>query len=385
MFKKKYGLAIVNRSFWPQSEILGEAKLRLAERAAQNGGACVIAQAKTDIKSEAVKKKRGDQVKFFVAKSRSDSSSNLILRIWDAFLFSPYVFWSLCRARPKHVYVSTNPPVVVPFLVFLYCRLFRAEYTYHLQDIHPEITNLVIPMNKVLFKALRGLDNISLRNATNLITLSDDMAKFLRETSGTKANIYLVDNPGFEISQESFLTPKEKDVVFCGNAGRVQQIPTLLKGIEIYLESGGKLSFTFIGGGVYVPQIEALAEKYSQVIYMGYLMPSKANRIVSEHRWAILPIQDEVTQFAFPSKSSSYIASGCKILGICGPETSVSKWIDRLGAGIHVKADPREISNMLQKIELEEIENYRSDQKEIPQVQTIKTFVDDMERVFTSS
>jgi hypothetical protein len=40
-----------------------------------------------------------------------------------------------------------------------------------------------------------------------------------------------------------------------------------------------------------------------------------------------------VTNYAFPSKSSSYAFSGCHILAICGLETSVAQWVkgNRLG------------------------------------------------------
>ena len=318
---------------------------------AHSGKACVIAQAKTDIAAEAAKQNRGHGVKFYVAKSRSNSASGLVRRIFDALLFGPFVFWSLCRARLKHVYVSTNPPVVVPFLVFIYCALFRAKYTYHLQDIHPEITNLVIPMNKLVFKLLRWLDNITLRHATHLVTLSDDMAQYIRKVSRTKAPIHLITNPSFEMPDEIRNTPKSKDFVFCGNAGRVQQIPVLLDAIESYINEGGTLKFSFAGGGVYAPKIEELAEKLSQVTYYGYVKPSSANKLVAEHRWAILPIDDEVTKYAFPSKSSSYLASGCRILAICGKDTAVARWVYEHKAGEAVKADIFSVVQMFKEIE----------------------------------
>ena len=351
MFKKKYDLAIINRSFWPESEILGEAKLLLAEQVAQKGRACVIAQALTNVEAELKRQNRGVGVKFYIAKSRSNSSSSLVRRVFDAVMFAPFVFWSLCRARPQHVYISTNPPVVVPFMVFLYCALFRAEYTYHLQDIHPEITNIVLPMNMLVLKFLRGLDNITLRHATHLVTLSEDMAEYLRKISRTKAPIHLIANPSFDMTDEIRNIPKTKDFVFCGNAGRVQQIPVLLAAIEAYISGGGKLNFSFAGGGVYVPQIEALAQRYKQVSYEGYVKPSVANRLVAEHRWAILPIDDEVTKYAFPSKSSSYLASGCRILAICGKETAVARWVHEYGAGVNVESEVQQVIQRFQEIE----------------------------------
>lgn len=352
MFKKKYDLAIINRSFWPESEILGEAKLKVAEHIISQGKeACVITQAVTNISTEAAKQNRGQGVKFYVTKSLSNSASGLVKRIFDALIFSSFVLWSLCRARPKHVYVSTNPPVIVPFLVFVYCVLFRAKYTYHLQDIHPEITNLVIPMNKLVFKLLRGLDNITLRHATNLVTLSEEMSGYIRKVSKTKAPIHLVTNPSFEVSDEIRNVPKTKDLVFCGNAGRVQQIPVLLKGIESYIDAGGGLKFSFAGGGIHAQKIEQLAEKYPQVTCHGYVKPSFANKLVAEHQWAILSIDDEVTKYAFPSKSSSYIASGCRILAICGKHTSVARWVSENQAGEVVSADTREIVEAFKNIE----------------------------------
>lgn len=126
---------------------------------------------------------------------------------------------------------------------------------------------------------------------------------------------------------------REDDVVFCGNAGRLQRIPLLISSINKYLERGGKLRFTFIGAGIYSSAIEDLANKFSNVKYLGYQSAPIAADIVKNHRWALLPIDDEVTKYAFPSKSSSYVLSGCQILAICGLSTSVERWIEKNAVG----------------------------------------------------
>ncbi|KFZ29214.1 hypothetical protein IDAT_05960 [Pseudidiomarina atlantica] len=355
MFKKKYDLAIINRSFWPDNKILGEAKLRLAEEMSRNYRVCVIAQSALNLQQEARDKNRGKGIRFFSSKSRSNSSSHLLLRIADAFVFSPYVFLSLCRARPKHVYVSTNPPVVVPFIAFLYCFIFRAEYTYHLQDIHPEITNIIIPINKLLFGLLRKIDNIAIRNAREIITLSEDMAHFIRLRSKAKIPIHLITNPAFDLGEPATNLEKKSDIVFCGNAGRLQLIPTLVEAIAKFLEQGGNLTFTFVGSGVNADKLRELALKYEQVSYLGYLQPDKASRIVAEHRWALLPLKDEVTKYAFPSKSTSYLIANCRILGICGPDTSLARWITENGHGISVAPEVDQIVTVLWQIQLDEV------------------------------
>jgi hypothetical protein len=92
MFKKNYDLAIVDRSFWPESEILGEGKLFLAEHVAKKGQACVIAQSSTNVAEATERQKRGQGVKFYITKSHSSSESSIILRIFDAMMFGIYVY-----------------------------------------------------------------------------------------------------------------------------------------------------------------------------------------------------------------------------------------------------------------------------------------------------
>jgi len=77
------------------------------------------------------------------------------------------------------VYVASDPPVLVPFVVAIYCRLFDAQYVYHLQDIHPEAANIVVPLNGLVMKLLLAIDNYILRHAKALVTLSEDMKSHL--------------------------------------------------------------------------------------------------------------------------------------------------------------------------------------------------------------
>lgn len=279
---------------------------------------------------------RGVQVR--ACRSYTTSASSVIKRIAEAVFFMFWTFLSLVRAKPANVYVSTNPPVVVPFIVAVYCQLFGARFVYHLQDTHPEAANIVVPVNKFLFKVLRAIDNYTLRHADKVITLSEDMKTYLQLRSNTARPIYLLDNPSFEVTPVPF-EQRTKDVVFCGNAGRLQRIPLLLGAIQDYLQQGGKLRFTFAGGGVHAPDIQALASVNEQVHYCGFIPAADAAELVNQHRWALLPIDDEVTKYAFPSKSSSYVMSGAGVLAICGKDTSVARWVEHLGVGLVCPAD----------------------------------------------
>lgn len=357
MSKKKTDVAIINRSFWPNDHVIGEGLLQFAELVAQHHSVCVITQAENDLANRLDKEGRGKNVQIRACKAYTTSASGVVKRIAEAIFFMLWTFISLVRAKPANVYVATNPPVVVPFIVALYCRLFGARYVYHLQDIHPEAANIVIPVNKILFRLLQAIDNYTLRHAAAIITLSEDMKIYIQQRSDTRSPIHLLDNPSFEVTP----VPREKrtkDIVFCGNAGRLQRIPLLLAAIHDYLERGGKLCFTFAGGGVHAPDVQTLASTYEQVKYLGVIPAPKAAELVNQHQWALLPIDDEVTKYAFPSKSSGYALSGAGVLAVCGKDTSVARWVVKNEVGIVCDANHTALVDCFFSIENNMNESY---------------------------
>jgi len=353
MLHKKNTLAIINRSFWPQSQVIGESLLRLAETVSRKKKVVVITQSDGKLKSKLTSANRGLGLVMQDALSYANSSSSIFKRGLDAVFFMVWTLLCLFRSRPEIIYVSTNPPILVPFVVFIYSKIFGARYCYHLQDIHPEAANIIVRLNPLVFRILQRIDNITMRNADSLITLSEDMKAYIIERSGTGAPIHLLDNPAFDVSIKDSAS-RINGIVFCGNAGRLQRIPLILEAVAEYIDQGGILKFSFIGAGFYSKQIKALAEKYESVDYWGFLPANEAADIVDQHRWALLPIDDEVTKYAFPSKSSSYAVSNCKILAICGKDTSVAKWVSDNGIGKTCDPQKNNIIKEFFKIEEEE-------------------------------
>ena len=347
---KRCDLAIVNRSFWPKNQIIGEALLQLGERFSRDGkSVTIVAQGSTKLKENLALNDRGGGVDFQVCRARSDSSSTLVGRILDMLVFSVWTAWSLTSKRPKHVYISTDPPLLVPFLVFLYSKISKSSYTYHLQDIHPEATNVVSKLHPMLFSILKRLDNIVIRNSSEIIVITKTMKDYILERSSAKNKVYLLDNP--TVPTVGNIQNKISGFVFSGNAGRLQRIPLLVDSIRQYKEQGGKLPFLFIGEGVYSSRIRSLADKYGDVTYMGRVDANLANSLISEYKWALLPIEDEVTKYAFPSKTSSYISCGANILSICSQYTSVAEWVSHNNYGVNVAPTLDSLVDIFFKIE----------------------------------
>lgn len=335
-------VAIISRSFWPKYPVIGEALLKLAERFAENGNkVCVILQKNPDLDEMLIKGQRGTGVDFYTTPISTNSSSNIFIRTLEAIFFTLWVLISLIWIRPEKIYVSTDPPVTVPAAVMLYCTAFKAQYIYHLQDIHPEATNTVYPINKFIMKILIALDCLSIRRASQIITLTKEMAYEIKRRANPKVTISILENPSASVDHIITKNDTTDGFAFCGNAGRLQRIPLLTEAIDNYLSKNGRMSFIFIGGGIYSHLLEAMDAKHETFTYLGFRDSEQATKICSQYSWALLPIEDEVTRFAFPSKSSTYLISNSNILAICGKETSVAKWVllNRLGLIVEPEAD----------------------------------------------
>lgn len=338
---KRLDLAIINRSFWPVYPVIGEALMRFAEQQAKMRAVGVILQDHAGIKKHLASERRGDKVGFYPCRAFSVSGSSIVRRAADAVFFMLWVFAVLLIKRPKKVYVSTDPPVLVPFIVMVYSKIFRARYVYHLQDIHPEAANVVFPVRPVIYRFLRWIDAITMRNASLLITITEEMATEIKERSGTLSPVQILSNPSVSFDEVVLPENKRLGFAFCGNAGRLQRIPLLIQAIEQYCAGGGKLPFVFAGAGVFSGNLKELAAKHGNVTYFGFVSALEAARLNADYQWALLPIEDEVTRFAFPSKSSSYVFSGALVAAICGTETSVAKWVleNNLGVVLDPAAD----------------------------------------------
>ena len=349
--------AIVSRSFWPKSPAIGEALLLLTESLCENGQAVVITQVAKDFPEKLQQAQRGQGVKFSTLPSLTNSSSHMLLRIVELLLFTVFVFCSLCWHRPDKVYVATNPPIFTPLAVRLYCGLFGKKFVYHLQDIHPEATQVVTGKTNWVERLLRKIDVKTTRKAASVITLTEQMESYITQRTGQKLPIVLLDNPSVQgAAQETDVAVEQKKgFVYCGNAGRLQRIPLLLAAIERYLNEGGQLPFVFAGGGVYRGAIEKLASQFEQVSYLGVLPGDQAAELLRKYSFGLMPIDDEVTNYAFPSKSSSYVFSGCQVVAICGADTSVAQWVHDNQLGFVAEPDVDVVVGLFHKLEREAI------------------------------
>ncbi len=325
-------VAIINRGFWPVSDVPGASLLALAEKISQDQAVYVLTQSNLDIQK--FYKTQGGRAELNIrsCKSLTNSNSNIYFRVIETVYFTLWTLFHLIRIRPKKIYVATDPPIVLPFIVGIYSKIFNSSYTYHVQDIHPEASRGIIKMPLFIYKLLICVDTFSLRNAKSIVTLTKEMADYISNVRWVTTPIHLVNNASlFPIKN---LRRKQQTIIFCGNAGRLQEIPLLVSSIDLYLKRGGCLKFTFMGAGVNSHLFKQLSDRWDNVNCLEYLPLQEAIEILSQHEWSLIPLNDQVSNFAFPSKTSAAIAAGCKIFAVCNLNSSLSQWVHRNGFGI---------------------------------------------------
>lgn len=351
MSTKKPTTAIVSRSFWPDNPAIGEALLLLAESLGKQSDSLVITQVSKSFPKLLEKSDRGKNIIFSTLPSLTDSSSPIVLRIGELLLFTGFTFASLAWHRPEQVYVATNPPVFTPLAVRWYCGIFNKRYIYHLQDIHPEITSIVTGKRNIVTQLISHIDTKTIAKASSIITLTEQMKSYINKRAQRDLPIKLLPNPSVQGAKSEVNANRIKGFVYCGNAGRLQRIPLLIDAIEKYLDEGGKLPFVFAGAGIFKEDIKQLADSYENVTYKGVLSAQDASRLLHKYSFGLMPIEDEVTNYAFPSKSSSYVFSGCEVIAICGEDTSVASWVSENKLGYVVEPETEALVNLFHKLE----------------------------------
>lgn len=344
MFTPRDDVTIVMRTFWPVSPVVGEGMMQVSENLSSDFRCRVIAQDQQNLQVAAKKFNRGKQVLFSPIHAFSNSSSNMLVRLLDLIWFAFTVFFNLVLRRPRVVYVATDPPLLVPLVVALYAKLLRAKYVYHVQDIHPEATAVVFrglkrPPFRYILQFLSFIDHWVVKNALIVITLTAEMSDSLKSRGELNSlAIRYINNPSAAMKNKKNETVY--DYSFVGNAGRLQLIPLLLTAVRKYLLEGGNKKFAFAGAGVMSGELQRMSKEFpDNFSYFGKVPVDQATQITLSSKWALLPIDDEVCAYAFPSKASTYAVSGKPILAICGESTSVAKWINSNALGVVVKPD----------------------------------------------
>jgi len=121
-------------------------------------------------------------------------------------------------------------------------KIVGARFIYHMQDIHPEVSEFAGGMmGKSWFgKIFRWLDNQTIQRATKVVVLSKDMANTIKTRNLGEIPIHIINNfalgsvdVGDSVQTEYSKSEGKFRIVFAGNLGRFQNLERLTEGVVL--------------------------------------------------------------------------------------------------------------------------------------------------------
>lgn len=289
----------------------------------------------------------------------ADEKRNPLRRVANVVLYCWALFVTVLRLRPDVVTASTFPPVVAARSASLAARLVGAKFVYHMQDIHPEVSvysggrlGRGLPM-----RLLRWLDNQTLYRAHAIVTLSPDMAETLRSRRLGDLPIHVINNPPID-AEETIAPPAELQkavgtvrVIFAGNLGRFQNLPLLAEGVAQCFDAHPELELMFLGDGVVLPELKARWGDHAQVRFVPFMPFAQAREIISGSDIGLVSLSPNIYRVAYPSKISTYLDLGLRILALVEPESQMARDLEQRGTGaVPRAATPEAIAAALETL-----------------------------------
>lgn len=241
---------------------------------------------------------------------------------------------------------NSHPPVMMGATLRLIHRLTGIPYIYHCQDLHPESAALAGKLKSpTLVKALLDIERKTCDLASAVVTLSEDMAETLAERGVFADRIQIIPNPTPALTAanvdlpEVFLRQNDFRVLYAGNLGDFQGLDVALDAAELTRERND-IRWIFMGEGSARERLVARAQSRSleNVTFLPRQSAETAFAASAASHLGVVSLLPGVYQVAWPSKSLTYWAAGCPVLGILEPQSRLATMIAEHSLGIVAKS-----------------------------------------------
>lgn len=321
----------------------------LVDYALNDGRKVEVVTYRKDPESESAMRRRFSSVKFRLIKKPFSSKGLCYV------YFALAIFFVLLRYGRGNIVIPTTPPIVMGLAasVAKLLTFSRFRMIYHVQDIHPEITQLANKQKKkLLMHLLKSLDTFTLLVADRVVTLSRDMAGAL--TSRNKKienkiqivnNFYTGDLSGASAESTKNVTQHDSardsvTFVYAGNVGRYQNIDKLVRYFCYPFDFRAKL--IVVGDGECLQRAKEVAAKYDKekrISFTGRVSQSEAHQIIQKADYGVVSLLPGLLRYAYPSKAISYLSNGTPLFVFADEDTDLGETIIEKNLGIITNTD----------------------------------------------
>lgn len=365
---KKLKVLAVHRYYWPDSPPYASILRRIVSQWVEDGHAVDVLTSQPSYKKNVDVAKRPTKENIDGATVRRLSlpfeTAKPLVRILNTAKISVALFWNaVIKRRYDVIMISTAPPVIGGFVAAAVAKITGARFIYHCMDIHPEIGRVSGEFrNPLVFKLLQNIDRWSCRQADPVIVLSEDMKRVLMEREPHNSpNVEVINNFSVpsEQREEPESLPFELDenhlnILFAGNIGRFQGLEALVSAFNHpRLKNNKEIQLTIMGEGNRKSSLESYIRdnEIKNVKFVGHHSIPIAKLAMRCADYGFVSLVPTLYQYAYPSKTVTYLEQGCPVLAAVEPESELVRDLVKTGAGIFISvSSPDDIASKLNSL-----------------------------------
>jgi colanic acid biosynthesis glycosyl transferase WcaI len=240
--------------------------------------------------------------------------------------------------RGDIVITVTNPPLL-PYLMFLVCRLKGARFVLLVHDVYPEVfTRLGMMKEGSLPVRLMEAGSRWLYNGSDrIVVLGRDMeALVLDKLKSRKERVVIATNWGDpdQVTPQPFSENpviKKLDLThsfvpqYCGNIGRTHGMSDVVDAAEAFLPESD-VHFLVIGSGAKRPWVEEQKKQrnLNNLTVHDLLPRSELLHGLNASSISIISFSPGMSGISVPSRMYDVMAAGKPILAICDPQSELA-------------------------------------------------------------
>lgn len=270
--------------------------------------------------------------------------NNVFFRFLNYFSFAVSSLIHTLRIKEDYdvVFANQTSPITMSGGALAYGKKHNKKVVLYCMDLWPaSLTVGGVRAGSFVYRVFDKISASIYRSADEILISSESFRDYLRENFDIPDEIIRYHPQYSDISVEEEPSPDKDtvDLMFAGNIGTAQSIPTVLKAAKL-LEDRKELRWHIVGDGSELSNCMRLAEELEleNVIFHG----RKERKEMPEYyamadAMLLTLIADPFISMTLPGKAQTYMAAGKPIIGAADGEIPLV--IEKSGCGFCAKAE----------------------------------------------
>lgn len=256
---------------------------------------------------------------------------NLIFRVLNYVSYALSSSWYVWNTKDEYdvVFANQTSPVIMSLAAILYAKKWKKPCLLYCMDLWPASLTIAGIREKSLPYCLMGwISGLIYRSAGVVLIASRGFREYLRDELGV-ADERITYLPQFAEDIFSKIAAGDKsgevkELVFAGNTGKAQALPTVLKAAAI-LRGEIELRWHIVGDGQALEEAKAMSKELGleNIIFHGRKPVEEMSAYYAMADAMVLCLTGEkIISQTLPRKMQTYMAAGKPILAAANGETA---------------------------------------------------------------